>query len=73
MSENLMFLIHWYAFLGWMIISGIIAVLWLITGKLGFELWTRFKRVYHLSVIIYWLDRLEQEGTHCFQKANDND
>ncbi len=37
----------------------------------GNHVWKRLIRVYHLTVIYYWLDRLEKEGTHCFTKAKD--
>lgn len=63
--------VHYYAFLGWMIISAIIAVLWLISGMCGVALYKRLRRVYHFTVIGYWLDRIEKEGTHCFRKSDD--
>ena len=39
----------------------------------GERTFKRLLRVYHLSVITYWLDRLEKEGQRCFQKALDED
>lgn len=42
---------------------------WYLTGLLGREVFNRMKRVYHLTVIWYWLDRLEKGGVREFQKA----
>lgn len=39
----------------------------------GERTFRRLLRVYHLSVIAYWLDRLEKEGQRCFQKALEDD
>lgn len=59
-----------------MVIVGVVAVLVLlfvvsiVTGRYAATVWKRLVRTYHLTVIWYWLDRLEQEGTHCFRKAD---
>lgn len=42
---------------------------WLVAGYLARSVYFRLKRVYSLTVIWYWLDRLEREGTHTFEKA----
>jgi len=40
----------------------------LICQRIG----NKIARVYHLRVIWYWLNRLEQEGSHCFEKAHED-
>jgi hypothetical protein len=51
------------------------AVLLLVAGALvgivGAWLFKRLRRIYDLGVIVYWLDRLEKEGTHVFRKASE--
>lgn len=49
-------------------VAALIAV-WCIAGIVGQATFKRLRRVYHITVIGYWLDRLEREGTHTFQKA----
>lgn len=41
-----------------------------IAGLFGARLFKDLRRVYHLRVIGYWLDRLEKEGSHCFEKSD---
>ena len=38
-------------------------------AHLGKRIWQRVTRTYSLHVVSYWLHRLEAEGTHCFEKA----
>lgn len=59
-----------YALIGWVVACLIIAALWLVTAYLGERVFKRITRIYHLTVIGYWLNRLEEEGTHVFQKAS---
>ena len=40
-------------------------------GFAGRSVYKRLTRIYHLHVIFYWLDRLEKEGAHCFEKAGE--
>ena len=52
---------------------GAIAALCLVAwgaGIVGHKTFKSLRRVYHLTVIGYWLDRLEREGTHVFKKAS---
>jgi hypothetical protein len=44
-----------------------------LTGIAGAWVFMRVKRTYHLTVIWYWLDRLEKEGTHCFTKSTNEE
>lgn len=46
---------------------------WWLSGLLGKEVFARLRRTYHLSVIGYWLDRLEKGGIREFQKAERQD
>lgn len=42
-----------------------------LVGFVGAWLFKRLRRIYDLSVIVYWLDRLEKEGAHVFRKAGE--
>ena len=44
--------------------------LYWVGGLLGREVFKRLRRVYHLTVIWYWLDRLERLGTHKFMRPH---
>lgn len=44
------------------------AALWLV-GIFGNKLFNDLRRIYSLTVISYWLKRLEREGTHTFERA----
>jgi len=68
-----MITIHVYAALGWLLVTAVLAALWLATGVLGVVTFKRLTRVYHLSVIGYWLNRLERSGHRVFQKAEQED
>lgn len=46
---------------------------WWLTGLLGNAVYKRLRRTYHLTVIGYWLDRLEKGGMREFQKAEEYD
>ena len=52
------------------------ALLWLVstlTGLYGAKLFKDLRRVYHLHVIGYWLDRLEKGGVRVFERAEQLD
>lgn len=38
-------------------------------GSLSKRIWQRVTRTYALHVVWYWLNRLEAEGSRCFEKA----
>ena len=58
-----------YLWVGLVIVNLILGALWVATGYLGKEVYDRIKRVYSLTVVWYWLDRLEKEGLRTFEKA----
>lgn len=51
----------------------LLGVAWWFTGILGAEVFKRVRRIYHLRVIGYWLDKLEKEGPRVFEKAQQED
>lgn len=60
----------------WVGIIGACAVLAIVQGLLilligvfGKSIWKKLTRLYALHVVWYWLNRLEKEGTHTFEKA----
>lgn len=59
-----------YAWIGWVITMTIQVVLWYVLGLLGEITFKRLRRVYHLTVICYWLDRFEREGHRTFQRPD---
>ncbi|GER16734.1 hypothetical protein [Variovorax boronicumulans] len=65
--------------LGVMVLAASIVLLfalgaaWWLVGLLGNEVYKRLRRTYHLTVIGYWLDRLEKGGMREFQKAEEYD
>jgi hypothetical protein len=65
--------INGYASVGLVFVWLVLASLWFITWLLGKELWRRLKRTYHFTVILYWLDRLEEGGVREFKKAEAED
>lgn len=62
-----------YAWIGWATVTAILIPAWFLTGLLGKSVFDRLCRVYHFTVIAYWLDRLEQGGVRVFQKAEQED
>lgn len=58
-----------YLWVGLVIVNLILGALWVATGYLGKEVYNRIKRIYSISVIWYWLDRLEKEGVRTFERA----
>lgn len=51
----------------------VLAVLSLLTVGWGRWMFSRLRRCYHMTVIAYWLDRLERGGWRVFQKAENDD
>lgn len=64
---------NFYTAIGVFCAAIILLVLWVVTGLWGCEVWRRLTRAYHLTVILYWLDRLEKGGVRVFQKAEAED
>lgn len=62
-----------FAWIGWAITTSVLVFLYLITGYIGVSVFRRLTRVYHMSVIAYWLGRLEAGGAREFQKAEKED
>lgn len=62
-----------YAVIGLGATALLIAVGWWITLIAGRGLWRRLVRIYHFTVILYWLERLEKGGWRTFQKAEQED
>ena len=60
-----------YLWVGAIVCNAVLLAAYLVAGMLGKQVWKRVTRVYHLTVIAYWLDRLEREGTHVFEKAKE--
>jgi hypothetical protein len=50
-----------------------LGVVWWLTGLLGADVWKRLRRIYNLTVIGYWLDRLEKQGPRVFREAERED
>lgn len=59
------------AWVGWAILAILLGVALYITNLIGRHLFRRIRRVYHISVMWYWLDRLDREGKRTFQKAGE--
>ena len=62
-----------YALIGMLTMWVILAIGWGATWVVGKLLWRRLIRIYHFTVIIYWLDRLEKGGWREFKKAEQED
>lgn len=61
------------AWLGWAVMAALLAVLYWLSGQIGVVVFRRLTRVYHISVMGYWLSRLEAVGVRDFQKAEKED
>ena len=48
-------------------------VAWWASGLVGKEVFTRLRRIYHLTMIGYWLDRLEKQGPRVFRDIEKED
>ncbi len=62
-----------YAAIGLALVSALLGVGWWVTFVVGKLLWKRLIRIYHFTVILYWLERLEKGGWREFQKAEVED
>lgn len=62
-----------YAAIGLAVVVALLGLGWYLTLIAGRLLWKRLVRVYHFTVILYWLDRLEKAGWRTFQKAERED
>lgn len=70
MAEILQNIGVWFAIVAACLLLTIIQSLLLVAiGFLGKRIYQRVTRTYALHVVWYWLNRLEKEGTHCFDKA----
>ena len=58
---------------GGMLALVLVVALWFFTGYVGAGVFERLRRIYHLRVIGYWLDRLEKGGVRVFEKAEQYD
>ena len=58
-----------YLWVGLVVTNVILGALWFATWLLAKPLWSRLTRIYSMTVIVYWLDRLEREGLRTFEKA----
>lgn len=66
-------LVTTYAVIGLAVVAALLGLGWYLTLVVGKLLWKRLVRVYHFTVILYWLDRLEKAGWRTFQKAEHED
>ena len=66
-------LVTTYAAIGLTVVVALLGLGWYLTLIAGRLLWKRLVRVYHLTVILYWLDRIEKVGWRTFQKAERED
>ncbi len=62
-----------YTLLGMLTMWVILAIGWGTTWVVGRLLWKQLTRIYHITVIGYWLERLEKGGWREFQKAEQED
>jgi hypothetical protein len=52
-------------------VSVVLSVTWIVAGEFGERVFNRLRRIYHLRLISYWLDRLEREGKRTFQRPDE--
>ena len=65
--------INAYAAVGILVVWFVLGVLAMFARYFGQLVWRRVIRVYHITVIGYWLERLEKGGWREFQKAEQED
>ena len=58
-----------FAWFGMTIAGLLLLVISWAVGCAGRDLYRRITRVYSLTVVWYWLDKLEREGLRTFEKA----
>lgn len=59
-----------YGWIGWALVFALQVVAWFGSALVGKALFRRLLRIYHLTVISYWLNRLEKEGRRTFQRPD---
>lgn len=59
-----------YAWVGLCISIIIVAILHMVAMSWGRWVFRRLKRAYCLSVVWYWLDRFEREGSRTFKRPD---
>ena len=65
--------INAYAAIGILVVWVVLSLLALFSWHFGKLVWRRATRVYHITVIAYWLERREKGGWREFQKAETED
>jgi hypothetical protein len=56
---------------GLLLASVLLYIGYKVLGVVGQLFFNRVVKVYHVSHLHYWMDRMEKEGTHCFQRSID--
>lgn len=71
MSETIIYNLGVWAAIcaGFALLVVVQSLLFVAVGWLGNGIWKRVTRAYDLHVVWYWLNRLEKEGAHTFEKA----
>ena len=59
--------INAYAAIGILVVWVVLSLLALFAWHFGKLVWRRVTRVYHITVIAYWLERLEKGGWQGFR------
>jgi len=67
------FAVTTYAWVGWLVLTLVLGGLYVLTGHLGVLVYRRLARVYNMTVVSYWLGRLEKVGIREFQRAQAED
>lgn len=62
-----------YSLLVLFALSAITGCVYLLADFIGKEIFTRMRRIYHLSSIVYWLHHYEKRGRKCFLDANEKE
>lgn len=61
-----------YGWIGLVLVAMLQLVLWVVCALVGKALFKRLLRIYHLTVISYWLGRLERKGVRRFQRPDED-
>lgn len=62
-----------FAWIGWAATTAALLGAWWVSALLGVAAFKRITRVYHISVLGYWLNRIERHGVREFRKAEQYD
>lgn len=62
-------LLTFYALIGMGVCLLILGVLCYLAVSAGKVLWANLRNIYSITVITYWLQRLEREGWRTFERA----